>query len=104
MSICHSGTTYAEINAREQISNVIREAGFSDFMALQILFKKKGHPSLTGGPDLKPVNYEKQVYSPEEGVSSITPVENFNGVLLPAGEILIYPDISWCSAEQKSVQ
>ena len=32
------------------------------------------------------------------------PVLNMSGVLLPAGDTLKYPCISWCNALQKSVQ
>ena len=34
----------------------------------------------------------------------LVPVEKVSGTLLPAGPTRMYPCISWCSAEQKSVQ
>lgn len=35
---------------------------------------------------------------------TFVPTLKVNGTLLPAGETLMYPCISWCNAEQKSVQ
>lgn len=77
-------------------------------------YKVKRRPKAEA-PLLKPVNYPAYPTYQEgrrqagkltyfEPVSSTTPVENLSGTLLPAGDTRAYPCISWCSAEQKSVQ
>ena len=39
-----------------------------------------------------------------EAAGKFVPKLKLIGTLLPAGETLMYPDISWCNALQKSVQ
>lgn len=53
---------------------------------------------------LNTVDFPKKIDGRLKLDYSTSPVENFKGTLDPLADTRIYPCISWCKAEQKSVQ